>query len=494
MRGRIRTVGACAAAALVLTACEGEPPPTLPTTTPEPRAFTVATTSLAGQPDPAFAVTAADHEFAVNVFQRLMTVPHGQDVLKPDLATDCLFEAELIYECGLPPDATFADGSPVTAEDVKFSIERAIAREDADSARARWGSLSRIEVVDPVTVRFVLRRPDTEIGFALASPRASIVQQATYPAEGSLADPTQAMGSGPFVVASATEGQLTLARNPHYRGPHGPRLDEVVLVGYPDSASVEEAMQAGEVDAVWRALSNTAHIRLDDQLANNGSATDAGFSRETLPGGRVLRLIWARDSAHYADDELRAVVRDGLQDERTLDSIMPPRIPGYRSSFVQGGSPEVSVSWAQERVIRLGIDPRMPDALDLGAVLTTRLENTSALRVEVVEARESADLYLDDTPADTDTAMAWLQPYLDRPTARTAVALSLLRAQYGAVPDDTVRHSVVGTMQELAAQDATVVPVRQTDAWLYVGPDYAHDPAAFGPGQQLGMWGFHDIG
>lgn len=481
-------------AAILLSACEGEPTPTLPTPTPEPRPFTVATTSLVTQPDPAFGVTAADQEFSVNVFQRLMTVPHGEQVLKPDLATDCLFEAELIYECGLPVDAKFADGRPLTAEDVKFSIERAMARDDSDSARSFWGSLSRVEVVDPLTVRFVLRRPDTEIGFALASPSAAIVQRTAYSSDTALTDPAQAMGSGPFMVDAASEDQLSLIRNPHYQGPHAARLDEVLLVGYPDSASVEEAMQAGDVDAVWRALSSTAHTRLGDQVANNGSTTDSGFTRTTLAGGRVLRLLWNPESAHYADAELRAVVRDLLQDERTLDSIVPPRIPGYRSSFAQGGSPEVTVSWSGHRVLRLGIDPRLPDALELEAVLTTRLETTSALRVELASTSEAADLYLDDTPAVTDTVMGWLQPYLDRPTAHSAVALSLLRAHYGAHPDDTVRHAVVATMQEFAVDDATVIPVRHTDSWLYVGPNYAHDPAAFGPGQQLGMWGFHDIG
>lgn len=478
-----------------MSACTTEPAPPEPTPSEEPGDFVVATTVPVRNTDPVAATGTADQDYVANTFQTLMKVPPGAQVLKPDLATDCgFFDGVQIYTCTIDAEARFADGEPLTADDIAFSIERSRSLHPLDGPGSLWGSLEEIEVVDPTTVRFRLNRPDSQFGFALATPGAAIVPEAVYPAEELVTDPADAVGSGPYRVAAFGADRVVYEANEHYTGDTPARVPQVEVVVYPDSASVEEAMQAGEVDAVWRALNSQAHTRMDRQLETNGELTDSGFGRLTITGGRVHRLLWQESSEPGGDPVARRLVRDALQDQRTLDSIVPPPVPGHHSSFAQGGQPELVVPPGSPRRLRLAVEPTAPDATDNASTVRSRLEESGAFRVSVVDAGEAADLVLTDDTAPNSTAIAWVRPYLDRPTHTSVLPLMLLRSAYGEATDEETRNDLMGRIQEFAVSDATVVPVWQSDEHLYVRQGYVYDTGEIQPGWQLGLWGFRNLG
>ena len=66
---------------------------------------------------------------------------------------------------------------------MKFSIERAARLNVPGSSAVSLSSFRRIQTPDQKTVRFVLSRPDTQFGWALASPAASIVDEEIYDAD-----------------------------------------------------------------------------------------------------------------------------------------------------------------------------------------------------------------------------------------------------------------------------------------------------------------------
>ena len=84
---------------------------------------------------------------------------------------------------------------------MKFSIERATRLDVAGSSASLLSSLRRIETPDELTVRFVLSRVDTQFGWALASPAASIVDEQVYNADEVHEPEDPIVGSGPFAVA-----------------------------------------------------------------------------------------------------------------------------------------------------------------------------------------------------------------------------------------------------------------------------------------------------
>ena len=74
----------------------------------------------------------------------------------------------------------FQNGHSLTSSDVKFCIQRALRLDVPGSSAPLLSTLRRIETPDPLTVRFVLSRVDTQFGWALASPAASIVDEQVY--------------------------------------------------------------------------------------------------------------------------------------------------------------------------------------------------------------------------------------------------------------------------------------------------------------------------
>jgi len=111
-------------------------------------------------------------------------------------------------------DAKFADCSPVTANDVVFSLKRA-AGEKSDWARF-FKPITQYEVVDQHTIRMKLDKPFTPMLNNLALFSGSILPQALVEKnpEDFFAHP---IGSGPFVLKEWRKGdRMIFEKNPHY--------------------------------------------------------------------------------------------------------------------------------------------------------------------------------------------------------------------------------------------------------------------------------------
>ena len=341
-----RRVAAVLASALLLGSCSlGGSPKATPSATPA-RPLTVRSTGRVRVTDPAAITDTASAMLAVNVFQRLMSADPGQSALKPDAARDCGFIASpTIYTCTLNEKEFFHNGHPLTSSDVKFSIERATRLHVPGSSAELLSSLRRIETPDPLTVRFVLSRVDTQFGWALASPAASIVDEEVYDADRVQPPDSPIVGSGPFSVTQYDPNQIALQRYPAYVGRSRPSLDAVVYRSVPDSATIEDAMNTGTTDLVWRGLDNAAVARLSSQAAANGDADTAnGFHQSVLTGLRVLQLQWSPSSRSRADKGLRRAIALALQGDRTSDSVVPGGVGGHSATFPLGGSS--GVNWA----------------------------------------------------------------------------------------------------------------------------------------------------
>ena len=492
---------AVALAALALAACtSAAPAPVAPrppekpaSATPTPRQpLTVATTESYATSDPAAAVTAMSSSLTLNVFQRLMTAPSGESVLKPDAARDCIVRTPTSYVCTLTEGLTFHNGHRLTASDVKFSIERALRLDVPGSSAPMLSSIERIETPDPQTVIFELNRVDTQIGFALASPAASIVDEQLYPADKLQPREQGLVGSGPFLVGPLDGAEVTFTRFGRYKGPTPSGQPTVILRRFANSGELEGAMADGSVDAVWRGLSTSALIRLGDQEnADPSGRTEAGFTSQGLTEARVTRLLWAPESEHRTNADLRAVLTGALEPERTLASILPAGVEGHLPTFAIGGPGGVSVTWPEPIPLVLSYDPQSPDAVDVANRIKTRLEATRGARIELDPGNTGADLVLTDRPAWTWTALAWAQPYTEHPAIGSVVRVEELVRQYSTAIDPPARDVTLGELQKQATADQVVLPISQTDERVFFAEGVTITPNAFGPSWQLGLWGFN---
>jgi peptide/nickel transport system substrate-binding protein len=156
-------------------------------------------------------------------------------------------------EFTLREGATFSDGSPVTVEDVLWSMET-LGTKGAGRYAAAWKAVARAEATGPRSVRFTFGEPNRELPLLLGL--RPVLQKAQWEgkdfAESSLEPP---VGSGPYRVKDFEPGRFITyekrsdwwgADLPFNRGQHN--LAEVRYDYFGDSGVVFEAFKAGETD------------------------------------------------------------------------------------------------------------------------------------------------------------------------------------------------------------------------------------------------------
>jgi peptide/nickel transport system substrate-binding protein len=490
-----RLIGSTAAAVLLLAGCRvgGSQAPTPSATSPAPRPFTVMSTDPIRVADPAAITDAASTVVSLNVFQRLMTADPGGSVLKPDAARDCLFTSATTYTCTLNKKLFFHNGHPLTSSDVKFSIERATRLNVPGSSTSLLSSLRRVEAPDPLTIHFRLSRPDTQFGWALASPAASIVDEEVYPQDDVRPLTEPIIGSGPFVVAHRDDHSLLLTRYVDYVGRSPARIDALEYSSAADSAAIEDAMATGTADVVWRGLNAAAVTRYSQQVASSpNKLTTDGFTMRAIPGVRVLQLAWNPASPMRANTALRQAISDALQGDRTMDSIIPRDVPGHVASFQLGGRATSKITWQNRIKLTLGYDPSAPNALDISTQIRTRLENSGGLSIQLRPDPTAADLQLMDRKAWTATGLAWLQPYVDAPLPPVRETIETIATAFRRTTDDADAAALLGALQKQAALDCVLLPISQSDEYLFARSGVDVSAASFGPGWQLGLFGIRN--
>lgn len=163
-------------------------------------------------------------------------------------------EDGLTYTFNIRQGVKFHDGSDLNADAVVRSLTRMSNKADvsyvpglymeSSHGSTNWSS---IEGLDNFTVRLVLKRPDSTQLHRLSRPSSYIVSPAALDTFGADIG-TNWVGTGPFVLERFVPGQeaLLTAFEDYWGG--RPYLDEVIIRGYPDEASILAALEAGEVN------------------------------------------------------------------------------------------------------------------------------------------------------------------------------------------------------------------------------------------------------
>jgi peptide/nickel transport system substrate-binding protein len=153
------------------------------------------------------------------------------------------------YEFVLRKGATFHDGAPVTAEDVKFSFERY----RGTAAKALKDRVAAVEAVDAHRVRFRLKEPwpDFLLFYTNASGAGWIVPKKYVEKVGDEGFKKAPIGAGPYRFVSFTPGvELVMEAYERYWR-KTPSVKRLVFKGVPDEATRLVALKRGEVDIAY---------------------------------------------------------------------------------------------------------------------------------------------------------------------------------------------------------------------------------------------------
>ena len=211
--------------------------------------------------DPVFNDANVDIWILTNLYDTLLQPTADGKGVSPGLATAYQVSDDgLTFTLTLRQGTKFSDGSPITAEDVKGTLERA-----RNPKNGIWNfileSVDSVEIKSPDTVALHLKHPDPTLAAGLATFNTAIMPQKLFDATPGATDEEKAkafaehpVGSGPFMFDSWQRGtQMVIKRNPYYwqMGEDGkplPYLDEVDFPIIPDDATRILKLQAGEVD------------------------------------------------------------------------------------------------------------------------------------------------------------------------------------------------------------------------------------------------------
>ena len=208
------------------------------------------------------------YEVSWNCYDRLISHemkigPNGQpyydkDKFKPELAED-MNVGDMSVTFKLKKKATFQDGAPITAKDVKWSLDRAVSVGGFPTFQMGAGSLTKLEqfvVVDDNTFRVDFARKDRLTVPDLAVIVPCIVNSELVKKHATEKDPwgmeftkQNTAGSGAYKVASWVAGtEVVLERNDAWMGGPLPKTKKIIWRMVPSAGNRRALLERGDAD------------------------------------------------------------------------------------------------------------------------------------------------------------------------------------------------------------------------------------------------------
>ena len=301
--------------------------------------------------DPAIGYDWQNWSMIKSLFDGLMDYEPGTSTLTKDLAENYTISDDgLTYTFTLHKGVKFSNGRELTADDVKYSLDRVTNPTTQSPGAGFFGSidgfaamadgsatsLSGVTVVDPYTVAIKLSRPDATFLHVMAINFASVVPKEAVDEFG--ADfGKHPVGSGAFTLAEWTLGQkLVFQRNATYWKTGIPKLDTITFeIGQEPSVALLR-LQSGEVDIPGDGIPPAQFLQVKDDPAYKPMIIEGGqlqtgyitINVNTPP----LDKVEVRKAINMAINKARIVQ---IINGRALvaNQPLPPSMPGYTKDY-----------------------------------------------------------------------------------------------------------------------------------------------------------------
>jgi peptide/nickel transport system substrate-binding protein len=458
-----------------------------------------------------------------NIMEGLMTVPPGGNTAEPALAESCDTTDSKVYTCKLKDGVTFHDGSDFTAEDVKSSFDRNWRIADENGASSLLAPLyaeekkvvgTEVEVVDDLTVKFNLQKPDATWPFILTTGAGAIVPS-EYPA-GALQPDASAIGTGPYRLAEFRPGEQTVLEA--YDDYHGdePKNGRVIVQYFDKSSALKLATENEEVDIAYRSMTPTevADLRGAEGIeVIDGNGTEIRYMVFNLKFDPGKQLPVRKAVAQTIDRQ--AIVENVYNGTvEPLYSMLPRGLPGHIDAFSQmyGEAPDVEA--ARKTLADAGV--ATPVNLEVWWTPSHYGDSSADEYAEIKRTLEASDLFrvtLKSTEWDQYSEAATTDQYPvfqlgwfpDFPDGDNYLApfystdnflnnhfsnkqVDDLLAQEKASSDQAERTSVFEQIQQIAAREVPIIPIWQGRQIAAVREGVAGVEETFDPSFQFRYW------
>ncbi|RRA49437.1 ABC transporter substrate-binding protein [Acidipila sp. EB88] len=270
--------------------------------------------------DPRIGTDAASERIDALLFDALVRKDANYNIA-PELATSWDTPDPLTYIFHLRAGVRFADGRPLTARDVKWTMDTILNGSIKTVKSAAYRSWKSIETPDPLTVVVHLRQPDTGLLLNVCDAAFGAIPY------GSGADLWRhPIGSGPFTfVSQEQDKEVVVRRNPLYWG-GAPSIENVRFAVVPDAITRALELQKGSADIEVNALPTD----LLPTLARNPH-----LAVQSAPGTTLVYVVFNLRDAHLRDLRVREAIAAAVDRSlvvrtlmdgraRTAGSVLPP--------------------------------------------------------------------------------------------------------------------------------------------------------------------------
>lgn len=293
--------------------------------------------------------TDAEHDLVSLIFSGLTRTDERGNVVADLAESWTVMDGGLTYVFVLRSDARWHDGTPVTADDVVFTIR--LLQDPAFDARPALAEFWRTVTVDRLDGRTVR--------FSLSEPLAAFLEYASFPLlpahllQGvSLRDLSQhpfnrrPVGSGPFRLVELETDRALLVAHEDYHGPQ-PYLGQIEFRFYPDAQSLLTAYRDGEIQGISHVLPRDLET----------AARLPGLALYTMQQARCVAIFLNLDQPLFQDRLVRRALLLGLDRQALIDEVL-------QGQGIIADSPIQPGSWAYNPYVqRVPYDPDRARAL-----------------------------------------------------------------------------------------------------------------------------------
>lgn len=233
----------------LLTACGGDSS-TGGTADADKDTFTIAIDSDIVKLDPAFAYDYTTNPVVDQITQGLLVFDEDNQ-LQPMLASSWEQVDDVTYVYQIRDDVTFSDGSPMTMDDVIYSLERTRDPDVASYLSGMFDNVDTIEQTGDWELTITLLAPDANWQYVPGTTACHVISKAYAEQAGDkLGTPEGGlMGTGPYKYVSWQNGsQIDLTRNENYWGEDAGYYDNLSFKIITEDATRVTALQTGDVD------------------------------------------------------------------------------------------------------------------------------------------------------------------------------------------------------------------------------------------------------
>jgi peptide/nickel transport system substrate-binding protein len=383
-----------------------------------------------------------DRAATMQVYEQLLDIDSNLAIV-PQLAVGWKPLDPNNWEFELRPGVTFHDGTPFTAKDVVFSIER--ARAGTSQLQTPVANIAAAEALDDRTLHITTTAPDPLLWMRLAFVG---IMSKDWSETHNVASPTErygaetyasrhANGTGPFVLEEfEPRGHWVLIRNPDWWGrvDNSVDIDRIVHTWRNDDEDNLAALLDGEIDLLQAPLySGLAPIRGNPDLKIVYRPKLQTFFFGFDQGSTELRSSGVKGKNPFKDKRVRQAVAHAIDMATVLRPLMgalflpagmliPPGVNGYAPELDQPAphDPDKARALLSEAGYPNGFDITLDCPSEWGDDETTAcqgaVEQLSAVGIQTkinflptdqlvskVEQRRESDFFLDSWQSDPDS-------------------------------------------------------------------------------------------